>query len=71
MHSIFSTRIIIQARKAAKDTDDQPIEGVPLSNLNLTTEGSELTKMTTTTTEEIEVKITTTQDVRSEIGSGG
>jgi hypothetical protein len=49
MHAILSTRIILQTRKAASSTEEQPIEGVPLSDLNfLTTEGTEATKMTAT-----------------------
>ena len=48
VHSILSTRIILQARKVASDTEDQPIEGLQLSNFNfLATEGSELTKSAT------------------------
>jgi hypothetical protein len=39
MHAILSTRIILQTRKAASSTEEQPIEGVSLSDLHfLTTE---------------------------------
>jgi hypothetical protein len=57
MHAILSTRIILQARKAASSTEEQPIEGVPLSDLHFSTredfsEGTETTMMATTSIEE-------------------
>ena len=50
MHTILSTRIILQARKAALSTEERPIEGIPLSEFNFSTEGTEATEMTATST---------------------
>lgn len=43
---------MLQARKAASSTEDQPIEGVLLSVLDLSTTEGNTTKMSVTTAEE-------------------
>ncbi|KAJ2927727.1 hypothetical protein H1R20_g9366, partial [Candolleomyces eurysporus] len=52
VHSILSTRIILQARKAAFSTEEDPIGGLPLSALNRLEETTQLTTTTTKGEEE-------------------